>query len=181
MTRHLFLLRHGKSSWPDKVPDHLRPLAPRGEMAVPLMARALQSLIEGTPVSRIDVALVSSARRTRETFDRLAGVIAGISPVFEPSIYDARPDTLLALVQNLPSTARTVLMIGHNPGFQALALYLSASERSDADALRRLERKLPTAGLVHLVFDGEWSGAGAETARLAQYMTPAMLGGIDED
>ncbi|MCA1999730.1 MAG: histidine phosphatase family protein, partial [Hyphomicrobiales bacterium] len=29
--RRLFLLRHGKSAWPDGVPDHARPLAPRGE------------------------------------------------------------------------------------------------------------------------------------------------------
>lgn len=181
MTRHLFLLRHGKSSWPDKVPDHERPLAPRGKTAVPLIARQLQSLVGDAAMDRIDLALVSSARRVQETFARLAGVIAGLSPVVEPAIYEARPGTLLALVQSLPSATRTVLMIGHNPGFHALAVYLASPGASDSDALERLERKLPTAGLVHLEFDGEWIKAGAEAARLAHFITPSMLGGIDED
>lgn len=176
MVRHLFLLRHGKSAWPDGVSDHQRPLAPRGEIAVPLIARKLATL-----AGEIDSVLVSDARRTQETFARVAGVIPGLKPKLEPAIYEARPGTLLSLVQDLPIFARTVLMVGHNPGFHALALYLANSETSDLDALRRLERKLPTAGLVHLEIETPWDEISAGAARLADYITPAMLGGTDED
>ena len=34
-TRRLILLRHAKSAWPDDVPDHDRPLAPRGRRDAP--------------------------------------------------------------------------------------------------------------------------------------------------
>lgn len=176
MTRHLFLLRHGKSAWPDGVADHQRPLAPRGEQAVPLVARRLKAL-----AARIDLVLVSDARRTRETFDKLAESLPDLSPVFQPAIYEARPGALLTLVQELPEAAKTVLMVGHNPGFHALGLYLAGAEGSDSDALRRLERKLPTSGLIHLEFEAPWAQAEQGTARLAHFITPAMLGGVDED
>ncbi|KAF0232217.1 MAG: hypothetical protein FD175_39 [Beijerinckiaceae bacterium] len=176
MVRHLFLLRHGKSAWPEGVSDHQRPLAPRGELAVPLMAKKLRSLSE-----EIDLALVSDARRTQETFAKVAGIIPDLVPKLEPTIYEAQPGTLLSLVQGLPIFVRTALLVGHNPGFHALSLYLADGARSDADALRRLERKLPTAGLVHLEFSTPWDEIGPGSARLAHYVTPAMLGGIDED
>jgi phosphohistidine phosphatase len=174
--RHLFLLRHGKSAWPDGVPDHQRPLAPRGMSAVSLIAIALRKLTPG-----LDRVLVSDARRTRETFARLGESWPELSPLIEPSIYQARPDELLALVRELPEDAERVLMIGHNPGLHALALHLAEAGNSNADALGRLEHKVPTAALIHLEFSGFWRQAGQGQARLADFITPAMLGGADED
>jgi phosphohistidine phosphatase len=176
MARHLFLLRHGKAAWPENTLDHKRPLAPRGTIAVPLIAERLKAL-----AGRIDLAIVSSALRTQETFALLQGVIPDLEQQREPAIYEARPDVLLDLVLDLPESAKTVLMVGHNPGFHALALYLANSAASNAEALQRLERKLPTAGLVHLEIPGAWRDLGPETARLADFITPAMLGGTDED
>lgn len=170
----LFLLRHGKSAWPDGIADHARPLAPRGERAVPLVAARLAEI-----APRIDLALVSDARRTRETFAKLAEIVADIPVRYEPTIYEARPGTLFSLVRALPETARTVLMVGHNPGFQALGLYLAVSGNHEAYA--RLERKLPTSGLIHLAFRSAWKDARQGSAELRQFITPAMLGGVDED
>lgn len=176
MVRHLFLLRHGKAAWPEGVSDHQRPLAPRGQQAVPLMAARLRTL-----ASEFDLALVSDARRTQETFAKVAKIIPEFEKKLEPRIYEAQPGALFSLVQDLPIFARTVLMVGHNPGFHALALYLANAETSDPDSLRRLERKLPTAGLVHLEVSVPWDEIEAGSARLAHYFTPAMLGGVDED
>ena len=67
MTRQLLLLRHAKSSWDDpSLADHDRPLSKRGRKAAASMRAAI--------VSRAlvpDLALVSTARRTRETFAAL--------------------------------------------------------------------------------------------------------------
>lgn len=175
-TRQLFLLRHGKAAWPDGVADHRRPLAPRGRAAVPLMAARLALLAPA-----IDLVLVSDALRTQETFALLKGVIPALEQRIEPAIYDARPGVLLGLVQELPDVAKTVLMIGHNPGFHALALYLAGASGSDGEAIQRLERKFPTSGLAHLAFDGRWRDLAAEGAVLKGFVTPAALGGIDED
>lgn len=174
--RNLFLMRHGKAAWPDGVPDHRRPLAPRGQVAVPLIAGRLKTL-----ASQIDLCMVSDATRTQETFALIQTVIPDLQQQRTRMIYEAPPDILLEVVEELPSEARTVLMIGHNPGLHAVALFLADPVRSDADAYSRLERKLPTAGLIHLQIDGHWREIGPETARLATFVTPSLLGGTDED
>ena len=64
----LFLLRHAKSSWDDsELVDHDRPLAPRGRRAAKLVAEHLGR--EGIIPALV---LCSSARRTRETLERIA-------------------------------------------------------------------------------------------------------------
>src|SRR5437763_11388296 len=66
-SKHLFVLRHAKSSWDDPaLADHDRPLAARGW-------RAVKTLAEHVRTSGIKPALVlcSSSRRTRETLDGL--------------------------------------------------------------------------------------------------------------
>lgn len=140
------------------------------------MANKLRSL-----TTTYDLALVSDARRTQETFEKVTKIIPEFEMKIEPRIYEAPPGALFSLVQDLPIFARTVLLVGHNPGFHALALYLANGETSNGDALRRLERKLPTAGLVHLELSTPWDEIAAGSARLAHYFTPAMLGGVDED
>ena len=121
MVRRLFLMRHGKAAWPEGVPDHERPLAPRGIATVPKMAEKLKGLAE-----EFDLALISDAKRTRQTFAGIKTVIPGLEPRFMPEIYEAQPGALLDVVQSLPIFARNVLMVGHNPGLQSLALYLAS-------------------------------------------------------
>jgi phosphohistidine phosphatase len=174
--RQLFLLRHGKSAWPEGVPDHDRPLAQRGESAVPLVGARLRQI---QPV--LDRVLVSDARRTRETFARLRTVMPELEAIIEPAIYEATPARLFRLVQDLPDEAAAVLMIGHNPGFHALALYLAGQAGGDVEAYRRLERKLPTSGLIHIALEGHWGAIDEGKGRLVHFITPAMLGGVDED
>lgn len=176
MVRRLFLMRHGKAAWPEGVPDHERPLAPRGIATVPKMAEKLKGLAE-----EFDLALVSDAKRTRETFAGIKSVIPDLEPRFMPEIYEAQPGALLDVVQSLPIFARNVLMVGHNPGLQSLALYLAHPETSEPDSLRRLERKLPTAGLIHLELPVSWDEIDSGWARLVHFITPGMIGGIDED
>jgi phosphohistidine phosphatase SixA len=69
----LYLLRHAKSSWDDpKLPDHDRPLNPRGLKAAKRMAQRMHR-------DNVSPALLlcSSARRARET---LAPIEQALSP-----------------------------------------------------------------------------------------------------
>ncbi|HSN06945.1 MAG TPA: histidine phosphatase family protein, partial [Candidatus Angelobacter sp.] len=70
MSRRLVVLRHAKSSWPPGVPDHDRPLGPRGVVD----ARAAGAWIRDH-VDRLDHVVVSSARRARGTWTLAAAVI----------------------------------------------------------------------------------------------------------
>jgi phosphohistidine phosphatase len=114
--RRLYLLRHAKSSWEDAgLADHDRPLAPRGRRAAKAIGRYLRD-------SGIEPQLVlcSSARRAQETLER-----AGLAGRVEPELYGASADALLARLRHISPEVRSVMLIGHNPGVQQLALLLA--------------------------------------------------------
>ena len=89
----LLLLRHGKSRWDDpRLSDFDRPLAPRGVKAVPRMGREIAKR-EWTP----DLALVSPARRTVQTWELLTVALPGQPTTKSPrALYEAPADALLA-------------------------------------------------------------------------------------
>src|SRR3954454_11353376 len=115
--KHLLLLRHAKSSWKDReLADHDRPLAPRGRRATKLIAEHLrqQSVMPA-------VVLCSSARRTRETLERIAPALGEEVPVrIERELYAASEQGLLERLRGLEDGVESVLVIGHNPGLQRL-------------------------------------------------------------
>lgn len=170
----LLLLRHAKSARPDGVADIDRPLATRGREASPRMGAYLAA--EGLAP---DLALVSSARRTRETWE-LAGPPLGAVPMrVEPRIYEAPSGRLLTVVQEVEAPVRTLLLVGHNPGFEDLARQLAG--RGDRDALARLGQKYPTAALAVIDFPVEnWVEVASGSGRLERFVTPKSLG-LGED
>src|SRR5215831_11815927 len=119
--RTLVLFRHAKSAWPD-VADHDRPLARRGIRAAPVMGRWLREagLLPGQ-------VLCSTARRARETWQFAQAGLAATPPVtFDDRIYQAAAADLLGLIREVPSATGTLLLIGHNPAIEDLALLLAA-------------------------------------------------------
>ena len=170
--RRLMLLRHAKSARMGGTADIDRPLAARGREAAPRLGAYLRA--EGLSP---DLALVSAARRTRETWDLVRPALGDVEVRFEPRIYEAPTERLLAVVREVEPEVGTLLMIGHNPGFQELARRLAG----DGDALARLGQKFPTAGLA--VIDcpvASWADVHAGGGRLERFVTPKSLGGEDD-
>ncbi|MFM8751478.1 SixA phosphatase family protein [Rhabdaerophilum sp.] len=176
MPVRLILMRHAKSAWPDGVADFDRPLAPRGQEAAPLMGRWL-----GKQPWKPDLVLVSAARRTRETWAHVAPTLPGVDMEATQSIYAASAGSLLDLVRESGGAMVTLMLVGHNPGMQELAFGLADPAAGDREALRRLSRKYPTAGIAILEQDGGWKDVAPGSMRLSTFITPRALGGIDED
>ena len=163
--RTLYLLRHAKSSWDDPaLPDHERPLAPRGRRDAKRIAKHLRRL-EITP----ELVLCSSAVRTQQTLDLLRPRLAEVSVRVEEQLYGASSDTLLARIRSVPDQVGSVLLIGHNPALQDLALMLCSSGE-----LERLEAKFPTAALATLALP-RWSSLSPGAADLVAYLVPRQL------
>jgi phosphohistidine phosphatase len=161
-TKHLFLLRHAKSSWEDlALADHDRPLAPRGRKAAKLIEKHLQS-------SQIEISLVlcSSARRARQTVELVnpSGQIR-----IEPGLYEASADQLLRRLHRVPDEVEALMLVGHNPAIQELAVGLLGSETELAAA------KFPTGALATLRFAGAWRELRWGAADLAAFVTPKEL------
>jgi len=166
----LYLLRHAKSSWADPaLPDHERPLASRGRRDAKRIGEHLVRLgIEP------ELVLCSPARRTRETLELLRPAL-GATPTIrlEEELYGASSDRLLERIRALPEAVASVLLIGHNPGLQQLAVVLA----STGAELERLEAKFPTAALATLTSaNTSWSRLSQSDAVLAAFVVPKQLG-----
>ncbi|GAA4798263.1 histidine phosphatase family protein [Streptomyces ziwulingensis] len=147
--------------------DHERPLAERGRMDAPKAGRRLTD----TGLS-FDLALCSTAARTRETW-KLAVQEFPHRPktVYEERIYEASPGELIAVLNETPDDVRNVLLIGHNPGVQALADILTGA--ADGDVRERMgDRGFPTAAFAVLSFPGRWKSLEPGAATLRDYWAP---------
>ena len=172
--RRLIMLRHAKSARPPGVDDFDRPLAARGREAAPRMGAYLRD--EGLFP---DLALVSPSRRTRETWDLVRPALGKVETRFEQAIYEAPAARLLAAVQDVEAPVRSLLMVGHNPGFEDLARRLAG--HGDSGALARLNEKFPTSAVAVLDFAVEsWAEVERGGGRLERFVAPKDLG-VEED
>jgi phosphohistidine phosphatase len=168
--KQLLLLRHAKSSWDDPdLDDFDRPLAERGLKAAQMMGRELAAR-DWLP----DLALVSSALRTRDTW-RLVAAELPVHPrvTFTKALYDASAADILSQIRRADPSSDSLLVVGHNPGLEDLAKQL-AEPGSEAKARKKIEEKFPTAALVRFAFEGDWSGLSS--ARLTHCLWPKDLG-----
>ena len=168
--RQLLLLRHAKSSWDDPgLSDHSRPLNARGRAAAGAMRQAMLGLALSP-----DVVLVSSARRTLQTLEALEPWEE--TPLVEPmdALYLATAPELLKVLNGVAETARSVMLVGHNPGLHELAVLLMGSARETADA-RRLAEGYPAGTLAEFSVPGPWRTLAAGGGRLHRFLCPRDL------
>ncbi|MDB5314263.1 MAG: phosphohistidine phosphatase [Rhodospirillales bacterium] len=169
--RQLLLLRHAKSSWDDPaLPDHARPLNARGKRAAGAMARVMRDLGLAP-----DVVLVSSARRTLQTLEAFGPLPD--SPIILPmdDLYLAPWTRMLELVRGVPETARSVLLIAHNPGLHDLALALAGPGGMATASGQRLAAAYPTCGLAEFSVALPWQKLDGGGGRLVRFLPPADL------
>ena len=110
-------MRHAKSSWDSPAStDHERPLNDRGKRDAPRVARRLAEL--GWQPQHI---LSSDSQRTRETCNLLlAAWEAGIGVDYLASLYLAGPQELAKALSPMSDEIETLLVLGHNPGWEAV-------------------------------------------------------------
>jgi len=166
--RRIVLFRHAKADWP-QVADHDRPLAERGRRDAPLAGRRLAD----TNIS-FDLALCSTATRTRETW-KLAVPALPKRPrtVYEERIYEASPGELIAVLNETPVDVQNVVLVGHNPGVQALTEILAG--RSEDDARAKMDAQgFPTAAFAVLSTSVTWKELEPGAATLVDFWAPGL-------
>lgn len=164
MSLRLILMRHAKSDWDDPTAsDHERVLNARGRQN----ASALGVWLAAHGY-RPDLALVSDASRTGETWLRLSQAWANPPEVrFQPAFYNASPDVLLGAIRK--ATVPCLLVLAHNPGIGMLAEHLSAKAPAHPRFL-----DYPTGSTLVLEFDAaSWADIGKGQVR--DFVIPADL------
>lgn len=152
--KKIILVRHAKSSWDDPfLNDHDRPLADRGIADAPKMAKRLKK--KGIVP---DLILSSTALRAAETA-KITAKILGRSEddiSWEKGLFHALPNQILKIIRMQKDSVNTLLVFGHNPGFNDLITYLGG----DLD-------NLPTSGQFGFRLKSEhWAELSPETAEV---------------
>lgn len=160
VSRVLILMRHGKSAYPDGVPDHQRPLAPRGHR---------EAALAGDWIRRtqppVDAVLCSTATRTRLTLDATA---IDAPTEYSDQLYDATPAGVLHQIAGTDPGVATLLVVGHDPGIPGAATALDPT----SPYAHRIADKFPTSALATLTVAGEWSAIHAASATLTAFHVP---------
>ena len=111
--------------------------------------------------------------QTLETF--FAGYGEKLEPHWDRRIYLASASTLMDVVRDLPDSADSVLMAGHNPGLEELILDL-VPEDADNKLREDVEVKFPTASLAVLDLDVDrWKDVRENSATLVSFTRPRDL------
>ena len=152
--KKIILVRHGKSAWDQPfLADHDRPLAERGLKDVPKMAKRLRK--RGVAP---DLLLSSTATRAMQTAELTAKELEISKDKIhqDKNLYHASPHTILKSIRMQPDSVQTLLVFGHNPGFNDLITYLGG----DID-------NLPTSGQFGFKLNSNhWSDLSSDTAEI---------------
>ena len=163
--RRLVIMRHSKAEATAPT-DHERALASRGADEAEAAGRWLrQQWI--TP----DVALVSDALRTRQTWAQVAagaGWDEGVAD-FSESLYAAGGDSAFDLLRETAADASTLVVIGHNPTMAYVAELLDDGEGEDDATTSMITRGFPTSAVAVFAVAGPWSDLGPGTGRLEAF------------
>ncbi len=161
----LILMRHAKSDWSqDGLSDKQRPLNKRGREAAPKAASWLR--VKGHVPDR---ALVSSATRTQETWDLMKSDFPETSTEASDAMYLADPHILADHIKR--QSARTLIVIAHNPGIA----WLAKSVLAETPTHPKFD-KYPTAAVLVAQFSiSDWQELKAGSGSLVNFVVPGDL------
>ena len=167
MARELLILRHGKSDWDAGTNDYHRPLTNRGEKSSQKIGAwlSLENLIPDLTISSTATRAMSTAELVLNCLNKGVGDIQK-----NKDLYLAGMDDLLAVLASCPSSARRVMIVGHNPGLEELLEYLLGEAPVSDDG-----KILPTATIAQLEMPEDWRELVKGCARLLSLVRPSQL------
>lgn len=159
--KHLYITRHGKSSWNyDEVSDIDRPLKERGVADAYLMAKKIEQLdnlpelIISSQATRALHTAIIFARELKYPMQKL---------LIDEQLYMATYNYMQKKIEALPNGLDTVMLIGHNPTSTDIANHFLATPIDN----------LPTCGIIKLSFNCEnWRDISPENLSNAQIEYP---------
>ena len=167
----LILMRHAKTERAaESGIDRDRALTPRGLDDAALMGRILKD--KGL---RPDLALVSSATRTRQSWDAVQEALGDVEVRIEPRLYDASSATIRRLIEDAEEQAGCLLVMAHNPGVHTLAIEYLTESAASPSVLDRMAGGFVTGAAA--VFEVDVAGRCAYDG----FLTPKAFGGGADD
>lgn len=163
MERRLIVMRHAQAERAEAdQSDHERPLSARGHREAAEIAERLVEL-GWTPT----VVVGSDASRTRQTWEAMESSFdPAPKTIWTDDLYLAGVDAAMDTLVGLDDEITDVLLLGHNPGWQAVIAYLSGQRERLTTA---------NAALLHTSADSWVHTAGSQRFQLVQVLRPRSL------
>ncbi|WP_454295023.1 SixA phosphatase family protein [Salana multivorans] len=162
----LILLRHAKAE-AHNLEDFQRSLALRGRRQAIAVGEALTE--EGLVP---DLALVSAAARTKQTWELLASRLPREVPAtVTRELYETGPRSVVDLVREIDDDVSTLIVVGHEPVMSWTAARL-AGPGSDPLLAEQVQLGIPTAARCVLEVPGSWAELDRGGARLVAVARP---------
>lgn len=145
----LILFRHGKAETDSPSGDDFdRPLARRGVRESAEMAENLSGLGLSP-----DLVLISPAARTRETWAAAETAFPQAEARLESELYHADSGAIRRVAEAAGPSCRALMVVGHNPGLQELALDLLREGAAPPSLLARAQRQFPPSAAAVFLID----------------------------
>lgn len=164
----LMLLRHARAGWAEPgMRDFDRPLTQSGRSDAEAVGRAMRAA--GHVPDRV---LCSTARRARETWQAVAPLLGhdAAAAEFMDGLYHEDAAFYLAAVRRQTADASALLLVGHNPMIEDLALALAGEEAGGGHPV--LRSGFPAAGLAVIALADALAGAAPREGRLEAFLAP---------
>ena len=123
-----------------------------------------------------ELVLCSPAMRARQTLSRVLPFLGDdLNVRIEPGLYVFDPTPLLRRLRDVTDDVPSILLVGHNPAMQELALILTAD--ADEPLRREVAGKYPTGALAEIELRVDaWVDAAPGTGELVRFTVPRALG-----
>lgn len=160
--QRLILMRHAQAQTSAAGGDIERPLSDTGQQEAIAMGRALAA--RGMSP---DMALVSNALRTRQTWDGVSEAFGDVDLRLESPLYNAPAGRLRHAVESVEDEAGCLLVLAHNPGIHELAVDYLIESAASPSILERFTSGFPPAAAA--IFQVDVAGR----CTFEGYLTPA--------
>lgn len=166
----LTLLRHAKAeAGPLTMRDFDRGLKARGRHGARLIGREMKAL-----GLKFDAVVASPAMRTAETVEEVEAEFGPLYAEYDERLYLADLHTLFEIVRETLDDARRLLLVGHNPGLEMLALALAGDHAAPLSLA--IAAKYPTGALAEIALDADrWLDVAPGSGRVLRFLRPRDL------
>jgi phosphohistidine phosphatase len=160
----LYVMRHSKSSWKNKhLEDYKRPLSKKGKSEIKLITKFLKN-----KKTRLDLAYVSSAKRTVQTYKKLIKKIKIKDIIFSKKLYLTDTSIILKFIKETKSGYKNLILINHEPSCKKLVLQLIKKKY-----IKFKEKIFDTSSIAKIDFEvDKWNKIKNYSGKLIFFKTP---------
>lgn len=159
--KRLILVRHGKSSWKEDLPDEKRPLKKRAFKDADLVINAFRHFQSAPPVmwSSPAVRALTTANIFKEELE-----VSEENFAVKEELYTFDKRELLGIIKTCDDSVNNLMVFGHNPAMTSLANSLGDQDFDN----------VPTTGLTVIEFEAA-SWKGVKNGKTLLYLFPKNL------